>query len=166
MHQLWPPREDKQSTEMDVVLFHGLQLTANDNGDAWRGTCTQRGHDDVCCSEEWLPIDLGEAVHIFSASYNAHVLESSPHGHVSHIANNVYQTLINPRYKSLSLIVKMPCLGKCSGFTHKYIKLLKFSDLRFVTQSLVISQLYRKFVHLSVIVYEPTVDGVSTLPEN
>jgi hypothetical protein len=42
----------------------------------------------------------GEAVHIFSGSYNAHVLEGSPHGHVSHIANNVYQTLINPRYKS------------------------------------------------------------------
>jgi len=48
VHQLWPPREDKRSTEMDVVLFHGLQLTANDNGDAWRGTWTQRGHDDVC----------------------------------------------------------------------------------------------------------------------
>ncbi len=37
---------------------------------------------------------------IFSVSYNAHVLESSPPGHVSHVANNEYQTLINPRYKS------------------------------------------------------------------
>ncbi len=45
MHQLW---EDKRSTEMDAVLFHGLQLTANDNGDAWRGTWIQQGHDDVC----------------------------------------------------------------------------------------------------------------------
>jgi hypothetical protein len=55
---------------MDVVLFCGLQLTANDNGDAWRGDAwrgigTQRGHDDVCWPEEWLPIDLGEAVRIF-----------------------------------------------------------------------------------------------------
>jgi hypothetical protein len=90
---------------MDVVLFCGLQLTVNDNGDAWRGhawrgTGTQQGHDDVCWLEEWLPIDLGEVVPIFSISYNAHVLESSPPGHVSHVANNVYQTLINPRYKS------------------------------------------------------------------
>jgi hypothetical protein len=90
---------------MDVVLFRGLQLIANDNGDAWRGharrgTGTQWGHDDVCWPEEWLPIDLGEVVRIFSVSYNAHVLESSPPGHVSHVANNEYQTLINPRYKS------------------------------------------------------------------
>ncbi len=29
VHQLWPPPEGKQRTELDVVLFHGLQLTAN-----------------------------------------------------------------------------------------------------------------------------------------
>jgi len=87
---------------MDVVLFCGLQVTANDNGDAWKVMPggTQRGHDDVCWPEEWLPIDLGEVMRIFLVSYNAHVLESSPLGHVSHVANNVYQTLINPRYKS------------------------------------------------------------------
>jgi hypothetical protein len=28
----------------------------------------------------------------------------------------------------------MACVGKCSGFTHKHIKELKFSDIRFVTQ--------------------------------
>jgi hypothetical protein len=60
VHQLWPPREDERSTEMDVVLFHGFQLTANDNGDTWRGTYTQQRHDNVCWPEEWLPIDLGE----------------------------------------------------------------------------------------------------------
>jgi hypothetical protein len=36
----------------------------------------------------------------------------------------------------LSLIVKMACLGKCSRFTYKHIKQLKFSDLTFFTQSL------------------------------
>jgi hypothetical protein len=42
---------------------------------------------------------LLEAVRIFSLSYNAHVV-TSPHGHVSEIADNLFQTLINPRYKS------------------------------------------------------------------
>ncbi len=48
---------------------------------------------------EWLPFDLGEAVRIFSVSYNAHVV-ASPHDHASEIADNLFQTLINPRYKS------------------------------------------------------------------
>jgi hypothetical protein len=42
---------------------------------------------------------LVEAVRIFSVSYNAHVV-NSPYDHVSEIADNLFQTLINPRYKS------------------------------------------------------------------
>jgi hypothetical protein len=84
---------------LDVVLFHGLQLTAKDSSDAWSSTWTQRGHDDVCWPKKWLPFDLGEAVRIFSVSYNAHVV-NSPYDHVSEIADNLFQTLINPRYKS------------------------------------------------------------------
>jgi hypothetical protein len=102
VHQLWPPPEGKQSTELDVVLFHGLQLTANDSSDAWSSTWTQRGQVSVCWPQEWLPFDLGEAVRIFSVSYNAHVV-TSPHDHVSDIADNLFQTLINPRYKVSSL---------------------------------------------------------------
>jgi hypothetical protein len=102
VHQLWPPSGGKQSTELDVVLFHGLQLTANDTSDAWSSTWTQRGDDDVCWPQEWLPFDLGEAVRIFSVSYNAHVV-TSPHDHVSEIADNLFQTLINPRYTVTSL---------------------------------------------------------------
>ncbi|KAH8936865.1 hypothetical protein BDL97_17G107800 [Sphagnum fallax] len=98
VHQLWPPSEGKKRTELDVVLFHGLQLTANDTSDAWSSTWTQRGHDNVCWAQEWLPFDLGEAVRIFSVSYNAHVV-TSPHDHVSQIADNLFQTLINPRYE-------------------------------------------------------------------
>jgi hypothetical protein len=98
VHQLWPPAEGNRWTELDVVFFHGLQSTANDTSDAWRTTWTQRGHDDVCWPEKWLPLDLGEAVRIFSVSYNAHV-ETSPHGHVSEIADNLFQTLFNPRYE-------------------------------------------------------------------
>jgi len=64
----------QQRTELDVVLFHGLQLTPNDTSDAWSSTWTQQGHDNVCWPQEWLPFDLGEAVHIFSVSYNAHVV--------------------------------------------------------------------------------------------
>jgi hypothetical protein len=45
---------------------------------------------------------LGEAVRIFSISYNAHVV-TSPHDHVSEIADNLFQALINPRYKNTSL---------------------------------------------------------------
>jgi hypothetical protein len=102
VHQLWPPSGGKQSTELDVVLFHGLQLTANDTIDAWSSTWTQRGHDDVCWAQEWLPFDLGEAVRIFSVSYNAHVV-TSPHDHVSEIAHNLFQNLMNQRYKVTSL---------------------------------------------------------------
>jgi len=102
VHRLWPPSGGKQGTELDVVLFHGLQLTANDSSDAWSSTWTQRGHDDVCWPQEWLPFDLGEAVRIFSMSYNAHVV-TSPHDHVSEIAHNLFQNLMNRRYKVTSL---------------------------------------------------------------
>ncbi|CAK9231184.1 unnamed protein product [Sphagnum troendelagicum] len=98
VHQLWPPSGGKQSTELDVVLFHGLQLTANDTIDAWSSTWTQRGHDDVCWAQEWLPFDLGEAVRIFSVSYNAHVV-TSPHDHVSEISHNLFQNLMNHGYE-------------------------------------------------------------------
>ncbi len=104
MHQLWPPSGGKQRTELDVVLFHGLQLTANDSSDAWSSTWTQRGHANVCWPQEWLPVDLGEAgeaVRIFSVSYNAHVV-TSPHDDISYIAHNLFQTLMNPRYKATS----------------------------------------------------------------
>ncbi len=99
MHQLWSPPEGKQRTELHVVLFHGLQLTAKDRSDAWSSTWTQQRHDDVCWPQKWLPFDLVEAVRIFSVSYNAHVV-NSPYDHVSEIADNLFQTLINPRYKS------------------------------------------------------------------
>jgi hypothetical protein len=46
--------------------------------------------------------DLGEAVRIFSVSYNVHVV-TSPHDHVSEIAHNLFQNLMNPRYKVTSL---------------------------------------------------------------
>ncbi|KAH9550487.1 hypothetical protein CY35_10G074800 [Sphagnum magellanicum] len=97
LHQLWPPSGGKQRTELDVVLFHGLQLTANDSSDAWSSTWTQRGHDDVRWPQEWLPFDLAEAVRIFSISYNAHNL--FPLHHVSQITQNLFQTLMNPRYE-------------------------------------------------------------------
>jgi hypothetical protein len=102
VHQLWPPSGGKQRTELDVVLFHGLQLTPNDTSDAWSSTWTQRGHDDVCWPQEWLRVDLGEALCIFSVSYNAHVV-TSPHDHVSEIAHNLFENLMNPRYKVTSL---------------------------------------------------------------
>ncbi len=97
VHQLWPPSGGEQDTELDVVLFHGLQLTADDSSDAWSSTWTQRGHAAVCWAREWLPYDLGEAVRIFSVSYNAHVV-TSPHGHVSEIAHNLFQNLMDRRY--------------------------------------------------------------------
>jgi hypothetical protein len=126
VHQLWPLSEGNQRTELDVVFFHGLQLTANDTSDAWSSTWTQRGHDDVCWPRDWLPYDLGKAVRIFSVSYNADIV-TCPHDHVSEIAHNLSQNLINPRYKTTSLL-----LSKCHAwdnvveFTHKYVKQLRY----------------------------------------
>jgi pimeloyl-ACP methyl ester carboxylesterase len=97
VHQLWPPPGSTQWTELDVVFFHGLQLSANDTSDAWRSTWTQRGRDDVCWPQEWLPYDLGEAVRILSISYDAHIV-TSPHDRVSEIAHNLFQTLMTGRY--------------------------------------------------------------------
>jgi hypothetical protein len=97
VHQLWSPPEGIHTTELDVVFFHGIQFTGNDTCDAWISTWTQRGHDDVCWAREWLPFDLGKAVRIFSVSYNAHV-ETSPHGDVTEIAQNLVQSLIYSRY--------------------------------------------------------------------
>jgi hypothetical protein len=102
VHQLWSSSGGEQRTELDVVLFHGLQLTPNDTSDAWSSTWTQQGHDNVCWPREWLPFDLGEAVHISSVSYNAHVV-TSPHDHVSDIAHNLFQNHMYPRYKVTSL---------------------------------------------------------------
>jgi hypothetical protein len=102
VHQLWPLSESKQRTELDVVLFHGLQLTEKDRNDAWSSTWTQRSHDDVCWPQEWLPSGLDKPVRIFSVSYNAHVV-TSPHDHVSEIAHNLFQSLMDPRYKVTSL---------------------------------------------------------------
>jgi len=94
VHQLWPHSVSKERTELDVVLFNGLQLTANDTSDAWSSTWTQRGYDNVCWPREWLPFDVGEPVRIFSVSYNAHVYDC-----VSEIAHNLFQNLMSPRYK-------------------------------------------------------------------
>jgi hypothetical protein len=122
VHQLWPPSGGKQRTELDVVLFHGLQLTANDTSDAWSSTWTQRGHDDVCWPQEWLPYDLGEAVRILSVSYNAHVV-TSPHDHVSEIAHNLFQTLMGSRYKVTSL-----SLSKCHAWANVVVSLRNMSS--------------------------------------
>jgi len=102
VHRLWPLSEGKQTTELDVVFFHGLQLTANDTSDAWSSTWTQRGHDDVCWPQEWLPSGLEKPVRIFSVSYNAHVV-TSPHDHVSEIANNLFQAIMYRRYYVTSI---------------------------------------------------------------
>jgi hypothetical protein len=122
VHQLWPPSGGKQSTELDVVLFHGLQLTANHTSDAWSSTWTQRGHDDVCWPQEWLPYDFGEAVRIFSVSYNAHVV-TSPHDHLSEIADNLFQTLMSPRYKNSTL-----SLSKLHAWANVVVSLTNISS--------------------------------------
>jgi triacylglycerol esterase/lipase EstA (alpha/beta hydrolase family) len=97
VHQLWQPSGGNPRTELDVVFFHGLQLTASDINDAWTSTWTQRGYDNVCWPQEWLPFDLGEAVRIFSVSYDVHVV-TSPHDHVSEVADNLFQNLMDRRY--------------------------------------------------------------------
>jgi hypothetical protein len=94
VHKLWSPSGGEKRTELDVVLFHGLQLTAKDSSDAWSSTWTQRGDDNVCWPREWLPYDLREAVRISSVSYNANVLDT-PHEDVSHIAHNLFQDLMH-----------------------------------------------------------------------
>jgi hypothetical protein len=98
VHQLWPPFGDEGRTDLDIVLFHGLQLTANDINHAWTSTWTQRDHDNVCWPQEWLPCDLEEAVRIFSVSYDVHVV-TSPHDHVSEIADNLFQNFVDRRYR-------------------------------------------------------------------
>jgi len=102
VHQLWPPFGDNRRTKLDVVLFHGLQLTSSDIDDAWTSTWTQRGDRNVCWPREWLAFDLGESVSIFSVSYNVHV-ETSPHDHVSDIADNLFQNFTDRRYEACSL---------------------------------------------------------------
>ncbi len=122
VHQLWLPPEGMQRTELDVVLFHGLQLTATDIADAWRSTWTKRGHDDVCWPQDWLPADFREAVRILSVSYNAHV-KDSPYGDVSEIAHNLVQTLTSPRYKNTSL-----ALSNCHAWAIVVVSLTNISS--------------------------------------
>ncbi len=124
MHQLWRPPEI-QRTKLDVVFFHGLQLTAKDTSDAWSSTWTQRGHDDVCWPQEWLAFDLGEAVRIFSVSYNANVV-TSPHGHVSEIAENLIKILIHPTYESPLFDYQNTMLGPMKWFYLQIYEATKF----------------------------------------
>jgi hypothetical protein len=121
VHQLWPPPAGEQSTELDVVLFHGLQLTETAISDAWRSTWTKRGDDGVCWPEKWLPSDIRK-VRIFSVSYNAHVV-TSPYDHVSEIAHNVIQTLTCPRYKITSL-----SLSNCDAWAIAVVSLTNISS--------------------------------------
>jgi hypothetical protein len=111
VHQLWPPSEHKERTELNVMFFHGLQLTVNDSSHAWSSTWTQRGHDDVCWPQKWLPFDLGKAVRIFSVSYNAHVV-TSPYDDVSEIAHNLFQNLMDRRYELPLFGNHRPCMGQ------------------------------------------------------
>jgi hypothetical protein len=126
LHQLWPPSGDNRNTKCDVVFFHGLQLTADYIDDAWRNTWTQRGNEKVCWPEEWLPSDLGEDVRIFSFSYNAHVV-TSPHDHVSEVAHNLFQTLMDRRYESLVFDYQHRLLGPM----YIQLQMFKFSEMRF-----------------------------------
>ncbi|CAK9870248.1 unnamed protein product [Sphagnum jensenii] len=98
VHQLWPLLGDTRRTDLDIVFFHGLQLTANDSRNAWFTTWTERDRDHVCWPQKWLPDDLGQAVRVFSVSYNTHV-ELCPHDHVSEIADNLFQIFVGSRYK-------------------------------------------------------------------
>ncbi len=96
VHLLWPLSGDEPRTKLDVIFFHGLQFTENDICDSWRRTWSQRGHEDVCWPQVWLPNDLGGDVRIFAVSYNAHAV-TSPHDDVSEIAHNLFQSLMNSR---------------------------------------------------------------------
>jgi len=122
VHQLCLPSEGNQRTEVDVVLFHGLQLTATETSNAWSSTWTKRDDDGVCWPREWLPFDFGEAVRIFSLSYNAHVV-TSPHDHVSEIAHNLFQLLTSPRYKNTSL-----SLSNCDAWAIVVVSLTNISS--------------------------------------
>jgi len=102
---------------MDIVLFHGLQVTPNDMYHAWTSTWTQRGHDNVCWPREWLPCDLGEAVRIFSVSYDAHVLTSS-HNHVSEIADNLFHNFVDRRYRVTFVPFSKLHLSICKKFVY------------------------------------------------
>ncbi|CAM6015494.1 unnamed protein product, partial [Sphagnum balticum] len=147
VHQLWPLSEGKQRTELDVLLFHGLQLTANYAGDAWSSTWTQRGYNDICWPKEWLPFDLGQAVRVFSVTYNAHVVHS-PYHHVSDIAHNLFQNLTNRRYEWHYPIV---LIGHSFGglvLKSLVVKLKRESTIRNPTNSLSISKVQQAKVFL------------------
>jgi hypothetical protein len=59
----------------------------------------------------------------------------------------------------------MACLGRC-GFTHKYIKQLKFSDIRFVTQPIGhLSIVWKICMLISGTTYQAIIYGVAMFPE-
>ncbi len=73
----------------------------------------------------------------FSQFHTMHMYWKAPLLVMYHMLRIMYTGLSSILGTShLSVIVKMSCLGKYSGFTHKYIKQLKFLDLKFITQSL------------------------------
>jgi hypothetical protein len=60
----------------------------------------------------------------------------------------------------------MACLGRCSGFTNKYIKQLKFSDISFVTQPIGhLSIVWKICMPISSTIYQAIIYGVAMLPE-
>ncbi len=99
VHQLWPPEDVVQSTNCDVVLFHGTQRPGEMQ--PWKTTWVTRNDPHDCWVQTWLPQDLSEVnvhVRVLALSYDSCALQCGNQGNtddVSEIARNILQILVS-----------------------------------------------------------------------
>ncbi|CAM6035758.1 unnamed protein product [Sphagnum compactum] len=119
VHQLWPPEDVVQSTNCDVVLFHGTQRPGEMQ--PWKTTWVTRNDPHDCWVQTWLPQDLSEEnvhVRVLALSYDSCVMQCGNQGNtddVSEIAKNILQILVSSSTWNVGQRCGFIMIGHCFG---------------------------------------------------
>ncbi|KAH8947946.1 hypothetical protein BDL97_11G071500 [Sphagnum fallax] len=119
VHQLWPPEDVVQSTNCDVVLFHGTQRPGEMQ--PWKTTWVTRNDPHDCWVQTWLPQDLSEVnvhVRVLALSYDSCALQCGNQGNtddVSEIARNILQILVSSSTWNVGQRCGFIMIGHCFG---------------------------------------------------
>jgi hypothetical protein len=111
VHQLWPPEDVVQSTNCDVVLFHGTQRPGETQ--PWKTTWVTRNDPHDCWVQTWLPQDLSEVnvrVRVLALSYDSCAMQYGNRGNtddVSEIAKKSCKFLFPGLFCSMWTLIEI-----------------------------------------------------------
>lgn len=119
VHQLWPPEDVVQSTNCDVVLFHGTHRPGEMQ--PWKTTWVTCNDPHDCWVQTWLPQDLSEVnvrVRVLALSYDSCAMQCGNQGNtddVSEIAKNILQILVSSSTWNVGQRCGFIMIGHCFG---------------------------------------------------